>query len=215
MPLFKTITVSDTTKVLIWKIEEDREVLEHGVELTGNCRTRLSGMKSEIHQRGFLSVRHLLKAAGYCTQDLYYDGQGRPHLKDGSHISITHSFIFSGIIISDEPVGIDIEMQRSKIGRIAAKFVDYEFSFLDTEQVRELTVVWCIKESLYKLFATEGLSFKDHTRVIPFSLSSNRAKAWVKYGGRMEKYQLEFAEFEGFTAAWALKDRVENKKYLI
>ncbi|WP_224491222.1 4'-phosphopantetheinyl transferase family protein [Robertkochia flava] len=210
MPLFKTITVSNTTKVLIWKIEEGLEALERGVTLTENCRLRLAGMKSEIHQRGFLSVRHLLKAAGYTSHDLFYDLQGRPHLRDGRHISITHSFTFSGIIISDEPVGIDIEKQRSKIGRIASKFIDYEFGFLDTTQVRELTVVWCIKESLYKLFATEGLSFREHTRVIPFTLDDHRAKAWVKYKGKMEKYHLEYAEFDGFTASWALRDRTKQ-----
>jgi phosphopantetheinyl transferase len=35
-------------------------------------------------------------------------------LKDGKHISITHSYQFSAIIISDQTVGIDIELQREK-----------------------------------------------------------------------------------------------------
>lgn len=207
MPLYKTITVNEHTKVLIWKIEEGVGTLEKDVVLTSNCRERLSHMKSEIHQRGFLSVRHLLKAAGYDARQLYYNDLGRPHLTDGRHISITHSFTFSGIIVSDEPVGIDIEKQREKIGRIADKFIDYEYAFLNKTQVRDLTVVWCIKESLYKLFATEGLSFKDHTRVIPFAMEQGKAKAWVKYRSRSEKYRLEFMEFEGFTAAWALEDK--------
>ena len=206
MPLYKTITIDDRTKVLIWKIEESEDDLRKGVDLTSNCRERLSVMSSEIHRRGFLSVRQLLKAAGYRTDQLYYNASGRPHLEDGRHISITHSFIFSGIIISDQPLGIDIEKQREKIGRIADKFIDYEYGFLRKDQVRALTVVWCIKESLYKLFATEGLSFKEHTRVIPFSLNQGHAKAWVQYGSQMEKFKLKFLEFEGFTAAWALKD---------
>ena len=58
-------------------------------------------MKSDLHQRGFLSVRHLLKEVGYSDADLIYDEFGKPHLKDGKHISITHSFTFSAIIISD------------------------------------------------------------------------------------------------------------------
>ena len=207
MPLYKTITVNAHTKVLIWKIEEEAVELEKNIILTPNCRSRLAHMKSEIHRRGFLSVRQLLKAAGYCTDQLVYNKQGRPHLTDGRHISITHSFIFSGIVISDQPVGIDIEMQREKISRIADKFIGYEYSFLTKEQVRDLTVVWCIKESLYKLFATEGLSFKDHTRVIPFTLEQQRAKAWVVYRSKMEKFRLEFDEFDGFTAAWALEDK--------
>ncbi|MBL7473924.1 4'-phosphopantetheinyl transferase family protein [Robertkochia sediminum] len=203
MPLYKTITVSDTTKVLIWKIEESVAELSRDITLTPNCEQRLSDMSSELHQRGFLSVRQLLKVAGYTPAELYYNCDGRPHLTDGKEISITHSFIFSGIIISDRPVGIDIEKQREKIGRIANKFVDYEYSFLDNSHMRELTVVWCIKESLYKLFATRGLSFKQHTQVIPFHMDDAVAKAWIKYRSDVRKYHLDFLEFEGFTAAWA------------
>jgi hypothetical protein len=45
-------------------------------------------MKSELHQR-FLSVRKLLQEASYNDFDLSYDELGKPHLKDGKHISIT------------------------------------------------------------------------------------------------------------------------------
>jgi hypothetical protein len=38
--------------------------------------------------------------------------------------------IFSAIIVSNKSVGIDIELQREKIIRIADKFVDQEYSYL-------------------------------------------------------------------------------------
>ena len=72
-----------------------------------------------------------------------YDEFGKPHLKDGKCISITHSFIFSGVIVSDKEVGIDIEKQREKISIIAKKFVDYEFNYLKTEDdkyINKLTI---------------------------------------------------------------------------
>ena len=113
MPLYKTITVDPNTRVFLWKIEESYETLYNGVVLTRDCKLRLAGMRSEIHRKGFLSIRHLLQAAGYDASDLYYDAFGKPYLRDGMHISITHSFIFSAIIISRElEVGIDVEMQR-------------------------------------------------------------------------------------------------------
>jgi len=207
MSLFKSITVNPTTKVLIWKIEEPEQNLKEGIILTENCLTRLSGMKSEIHRRGFLSVRQLLRQAGYKTTDLYYDSYGKPHLKDGKQISITHSFSYAGLIISDTTkVGIDIEKQRNKIAVIAHKFVHYEFGFLTTEMIRELTVVWCIKESLYKVFATEGMSFKQHAKVIPFNLAEGETRAWVIYKGQLQKYTASFFEFNGFTCAYALEN---------
>lgn len=206
MALYKTITVDLHTKVLIWKIEEPEEALRAEAILTPRCHGRLDHMRSELHRRGFLSVRLLLQQAGYTAENLYYDDWGKPHLEDGTYISITHSFIFSGIVLSTHPVGIDIELQRPKISSIADKFIAYEYAFLDRDDVRRLTAVWCFKESLYKVVAKSGLSFKDHCRIIPFELTESLATAWVCYRETMAKYRLGYLEFEGFTCAWALKE---------
>lgn len=205
MPLYKTIQVNSQTIVKIWKITESYKELMAPLDLKSNSLERVLGMKSELHQRGFLSVRHLLRDCGYTDQDLYYDTNGKPHLKDGKHISITHSFTFSGIIISDSEVGIDIEMQRDKIAIIAKKFVDYEFNYLtdtDADYVKKLTVIWGIKESLYKLFATPGMLFREHFLVIPFMLEDQTTVAWIDYQDKKYRYQTQFLEFEGFTCAF-------------
>ena len=137
MPLYKKIEFNATTQIYIWKITESFEQLSQEVELNPVCQQRIATMKSEMHQRGFLSVRKLLNEAGYTDFDLYYDNFGKPHLQDGKHISITHSHEFSSIIVSDEVVGIDIELQREKIIRIADKFCDAELQYLNKEAISE------------------------------------------------------------------------------
>ncbi|GAA4234767.1 4'-phosphopantetheinyl transferase superfamily protein [Postechiella marina] len=207
MPLYKTITPNRETTVKIWKIKESYDALMVGVDLTSNSLKRVLSMKSELHQRGFLSVRHLLKAFGYADADLFYDQNGKPHLKDGKQISITHSFNFSAVIVSDLIVGIDIEKQRDKIGVIAHKFIDYELDYLNNtanDYINKLTVIWCIKESLYKLFCTPGLSFKQHCLAIPFEINDEETIAWIDYKSRKHRYNIEFLEFEGFTCAYAI-----------
>ena len=207
MPLYKSISVNSQTTVKIWKIEESYDDLFQPLNLRPQSLKRVLGMKSELHQRGFLSVRHLLREFGYTDQDLFYDENGKPHLKDGKHISITHSFIFSGVIVSDKEVGIDIEKQREKIGIIAHKFVDYEYNYLnptDNDYVRRLTVIWGIKESLYKLFAIPGMLFKEHFLVIPFMINDNETVAWIDYKNRKYRYNTAFLEFEGFTCAYVI-----------
>jgi 4'-phosphopantetheinyl transferase EntD len=207
MPLYKSISVNSQTTVKIWKIEESYDDLMQPLDLKPESLERVSNMKSELHQRGFLSVRHLLRAFGYSDQDLFYDGNGKPHLKDGKYISITHSFTFSGVIVSDNPVGIDIEMQRDKIAKIAKKFVDYEFDYLETgteDYIRKLTIIWGIKESLYKLFATPGMLFKEHFLVIPFNISDLETVAWIDYNSKKYRYNTAFLEFEGFTCAYVV-----------
>lgn len=207
MPLYKSISVNSQTTVKIWKIEESYDDLFQPLDLKPHSLKRVLGMKSELHQRGFLSVRHLLREFGYTDQDLYYDDNGKPHLKDGKHISITHSFTFSGVIVSDKPVGIDIEKQREKIGVIAHKFVDYEYNYLkptDEDYINRLTVIWGIKESLYKLFAVPGMLFKEHFLVIPFMMKDKNTIAWIDYKNKKYRYNTAFMEFEGFTCAYVI-----------
>jgi 4'-phosphopantetheinyl transferase len=207
MPLYKSISVNSQTTVKIWKIEESYDDLFQPLDLKPHSLKRVLGMKSELHQRGFLSVRHLLREFGYTDQDLYYDNNGKPHLKDGKHISITHSFTFSGVIVSDKPVGIDIEKQREKIGVIAHKFVDYEYNYLkptDEDYINRLTVIWGIKESLYKLFAVPGMLFKEHFLVIPFMMKDKNTIAWIDYKDKKYRYNTAFMEFEGFTCAYVI-----------
>lgn len=205
MPLYKTITVNLTTTVYIWKIEESIETLSQNVTLTNHCQNRLDSMKSQLHQRGFMSIRHLLAEAGYTDFDLYYNTAGKPHLYDGKHISITHSYIFTAIIISDQPVGIDIEKQRDKILRIAQKFTPIEEYYTLTSsdaRIRKLTIVWGAKESLYKLYEQEGLSFLKHIHVTEFSFEDEKTTAQINYNGAISTYDITFLEFEGFTCVY-------------
>ncbi len=209
MPLYKTITVSAATRVHIWEITESEKYLASGILLTPPCQQRLEGMKSELHRRGFLSIRHLLALEGYQDNDLYYDEMGKPHLSDGTYISITHSFTFTGIIVSTElPVGIDIEKQREKILKIAHKFTPIEEygSLSDPlNLIRKLTVVWGAKESLYKINSTHGLSFLNNINIDNFTMEEGETTGIITLNGEISSFKIYFLELEGFTCAYALQ----------
>jgi len=207
MPLYKTITVSSSTKVLIWKIEESFEQLMEGTKLTQNSQERVDKMKSDIHKRGYLSIRKLLALEGYTDFDLIYSEAGKPTLKDGKFISITHSFQFTSIIVSTIKVGVDIEKQRQKIHRIAHKFTpiqEYRMFANADALMRKLTIVWGAKESVYKSFGKTGVSFLKDIYVHQFSLEDKITKAEVSYKGKSETYSISYLEFEGFTCVYAL-----------
>lgn len=215
MPLYKTITVDPHTKVFIWKVEESFEDLSKGIELTAHCQNRVSGMKSEIHRRGFMSIRHLLAEAGYVDHDLFYDNLGKPHLKNGKNISITHSFNFTAIILSDKKVGVDIEKRRDKILKIANKFTPLsEYHTVANEEalIRKLTIVWGAKESIYKMYAEPGLGFLQHINVTDFDFDDAETTAKVNFKGRESFYEMKFLEFEGFTCVygWGDPKKVQN-----
>ncbi|MGG8497158.1 4'-phosphopantetheinyl transferase family protein [Tenacibaculum sp. TC6] len=207
MPLYKTVIVNNNTKVLIWKIDESYEDLCSGIILTDNSQSRVDGMKSDLHQRGFLSIRHLLKEVGYSDDDLVYDAFGKPHLQDGKHISITHSFTFTAIIISEEaPVGIDIEKRRDKIVKIAHKFTpieEYKSIANHDALVSKLTIVWGAKESLYKIYGKKKLLFLENIYIEDFSFETNETTGKILYEGETSDYDIHFLEMEGFTCVYA------------
>ena len=213
MPLYKTInfsrSVGTTTQILVWKITESLADLCNEVSLNPTNILRFNGMKSELHQRAFLSVRKLLQEKGYTDFDLQYDEFGKPHLKDGTHISISHSHEFSTIIISDQKVGIDIELQREKIIKIADKFVDYEFEFLNKqnqeEYIRKLTVIWGIKESIFKIRNEIGISFKDHIQAKTFEIKDQSGVATLTFQNETRDFSFHFEEIENFILVYVFE----------
>lgn len=209
MPIFDIQKPTETTTIYVWKITEDLDFLLRDLKLREESAKRLEGMKSVSHKKGFLSIRHLLDCAGYQDDDLFYDADGKPYLKDGKQISITHSFDFSAIIISTENVGIDMEQQRDKILRIAKKFTnEKEWIALPVDvedRIRMLTVIWGAKEAMYKMCNSRSLSFKDHMKITPFSLDFNQGFSEVQSEAFKRSFVFYFREMDGFTLVYALE----------
>jgi phosphopantetheinyl transferase len=204
MPIYKTFRPKKNTTVIVWEIIEDLNFLK-SIYLNENSLNRVLNMKSQIHQKGFLSVRHLLKELNYTDDDLFYTSDGKPHLKDGKRISITHSFDFSAIIVSDNEVGIDIEKNREKIINIAPKFIGDENLFLKKDNlVEQLTVIWGAKESLYKIHPNGGLLFKKHLPIEAFNIEEKQTKGWIKKDEFYEVYRIYFELIKGYTLVYAL-----------
>ena len=206
MPLYKLITPNAQTTLYIWKIEESLAELKQGMYLNDRSKARISKMQSELHQRGFVSVRHLLKEAGYSDADLYYNSYGKPLLKDGKHISITHSYHFSAIAISNNDIGIDIEMLRDKIKVIQHKFVNTDYDSLsDEDLVKQLTIIWGAKEAMYKTYPYGGLSFREHIAINPFLFKDTSSSGRVIFKDWHKRFTIHFFFIEDtFACVYAL-----------
>jgi len=205
MAIYKTITIGENSKLLLWKIEENLDQLYTGLELTQDSINRLDNMKSLVHKKGYLAVRHLLKEFGYTDSDLVYKNSGRPLLRDGKHITISHSHNFAAVLVGDKTFGVDIEKQREKIIKIANKFTpisEYRTLANDDAIIRKLTLVWAAKESVYKSFSIKGVSFLNHIDVDDFDLDSPQTRARLEYKGQKLTYEVFFMEFENFAGAY-------------
>lgn len=207
MPLYKTIKHNENTTVFVWKIEESLQELMDSVEMNERSQKRVGGMRSESHIKGFLAVRKLLEVAGLSDFELFYTDDGKPHLKNGKRITISHSFDFSVIAISDSEIGIDIEKNRDKIQRIASKFIGKESEYLVEENlVEQLTVIWGAKESLFKIHPDGGLLFIEHLPIEEFNLYHKQTKGHILKEPLQESYQIYFDIFDGYTMVYATNE---------
>jgi len=206
MPLFQKIPVDSNSFLLVWKITESFNDLFQAVSLKDTSLARLEGMKSESHQKGFLAVRMLLQEAGYTDFDLYYDEFGKPNMKDGRNISISHSYDFSVIMLSDKNVGIDLELRRDLIKKIARKFAEEPFVFEceadSSDYVSKLTVIWGVKEAVFKVRNEIGISFKDHIFVQPFEMNQFKTTALLDFMYTKQDFEVHFTEIENYTLVW-------------
>jgi phosphopantetheinyl transferase len=233
MPLFKITDLNNFTRVYMWKITETFDELFRSVALKDISLARLENMKSESHQKGFLSVRRLLVEAGYTDFDLYYDEDGKPHLREAGsekretgsgkqgvgsdfhlpssifhlpssspkHISISHSHDFSVITISDTLIGIDLEILKEKTLKLAPRYMDVSHleNLSEEDQLIKATVVWGIKESVFKIKNEIGISFKDHIFESDFNLADKKCTVALRFNQRVEYFDVLFDFIENYV----------------
>ena len=209
MPLLKIIALNDYTQLLLWKITETFDELFNSVALKDVTLARVENMKSESHQKGFLSVRRLLMEAGYTDFDLYYDEYGKPHLNDGKHISISHSHDFSVIVLSDVNIGADLEILKDKTLKLATRFMDVSHleNLNPEDELIKATVVWGIKEAVFKLRNEIGISFKDHIFEDDFYLADKKCNVELRIDNRVEHFDVIFDFIEDYVFVCAFEKK--------
>ena len=179
MPVIVQKSISNNISLSIWSIEESLDFFLSNLRLTKNCEQRLDKLKSDEMKKQFLAVRKLIQLNGISLDSLSYSSEGIPFLNNEKKISISHTKGFSAIAISPKPVGIDIQDFRDKILSISKKFINSnERDLIDPSSIKELTLVWCIKEATYKVHRKPGLDFKDEIKIQ--SISNNLSHSTVE-----------------------------------
>ena len=132
-------------------------------------------MHHEKRRMEWLSSRwllmNILKEYNLPIDRLEKDEFGKPYISDSKiHLSISHSFPYVAAIVDPhEATGIDIESPKEKIIRISKKFMHPEELQHTRKDVPKLTLYWCAKETLYKIFGRKQISFNTHLLIDPFA----------------------------------------------
>ena len=190
--------------LLLWKLSEKEIQLNNLVNLSLSSKSRLDLIKSSSQRKQFLGIQNLLSLHNINNEELFYDDNGKPHLLNNKFISISHSFDYCGVIVSDVKVGIDIEKFRSKILNISKKFVsESDLALIKVSSVENITKVWSIKEAVYKAFGHNKIDFKKNIIIKSVNKEFNKATVLIFNNEISENYSIEIYNFSQYICCIA------------
>ena len=174
MPVINKIE-SEKITVLVWEITETLgEIIALGKGI--NTDNYTSEKRKKEHFASRLLVNEICP-----TKTIIYNEFGAPELNNGKHISISHSKELVAVILSDKKTGLDIEQISEKSLRIASKFVSAR-NLINLNK-EKATLIWCIKEAIYKWHQKGGVDFiKDI--IIPEFFAKKNGKVTAYFMGK-------------------------------
>lgn len=176
--------------MVIWHLSESTEELIALMPDPESARNALQGIVLEKRQREWLASRLLLAkcTGGAMLRNL---PNGKPFIEDGKHISISHCDDFAGMILGDDPVGLDIQNLHPTILRIFRKFsneLEIDDAHNSGDEHTYFTIIWSVKEAIFKFFG-ERVTFSEDIAVKTFNITDDLILA--EYRGEHGNFSFE------------------------
>lgn len=202
MPIFKEI-ISEQTQILIWKYSEEEKF---SADLISDEK-EFENLKQKSPKRLIEKqmVRHMLRKILPNHKIRYYEN-GQPYLEPfDKFVSVSHSFPYAVLAISEKKIGADIEQVKDRIDKIKLKFLHpKEIDWLDRVEsgIEHLTAIWCIKEALFKIHSSKQWSFKEFYVVDEFLLDKfSKIKCKVFDKDREDEFLAHLEKIENYYLA--------------
>jgi 4'-phosphopantetheinyl transferase len=171
MPLQEYNITEPHGRLGLWHITEDEAYFLRKLPLTDMEKAEIEGSTGRKKLEKLAGKLLFRKLTGWALT-IEKDNNGKPFFKDSDlHLSLSHSGDYVAGIISERPVGIDIQYLTLKLERVAPRVMnENKLKNLDpNNRLEHLHVYWGAKEALYKAYGQKGLDFKKHIIIEPFS----------------------------------------------
>lgn len=171
MPLSIEKQIARNSCMALWSITEStKELLK---QLNCEIDPALLAVNEQLQKQRICARILINKLCGIPFCDIRYDEFNKPHLINSNYkISISHAHSQVAVIINKaNETGIDIELIKPQVERIATRFMSEE-ELLETnsaQKIERLTIYWCAKETLYKYYGKKELVFKQNIFIEPFN----------------------------------------------
>ncbi len=201
MPLISRISPCPESLLLTWKIEEDESFFQQKL---GALAEGCLHFKDPLKRLQWLAVRVALQTEGIHTP-LRYLESGKP-LLEGRFVSLSHSTDHVCIYLSSRSeVGVDIEKEQPRIRKIATRFMhESEKETFGTGDLFTLTLIWSVKEALFKKHGGETTFFASRQRLLEWDKTAQIVVAEVENAGQVTKERLRYFVVNNFIVTYTL-----------
>jgi len=150
--------ITEEYSIAVWHTTEDLEQLRQTITLDNYTKNTLKTCK--VHRcRELIGTRHLLNVLLGESVTITKGDNGRPMIVEypDLNISLSHSGDYSAVMLSrvHSRIGIDIQIHRESISKIAPKFMSMEE--VQSTSVSQQHFYWGIKESVFKAWSKGGV----------------------------------------------------------
>lgn len=218
MPLFFQQHINGSARLAVWRIEEEESFFKNVVDVE-------TSITHPHKRRQHLAGRYLLRTLepAFPVEAIRIADTRKPYLEDGSfQFSISHCGDFAAAVVSrDLRVGVDVEEATPRIRRIIPKFLHPgERAWLESNIAGGYapdassddwkpfvlpTLLWSVKESVFKWHGDGGVDFSEQIRIRPFDFGSEGTMEvdFLKDGAK--SLVLHYRIFENLCLSWVVE----------
>ncbi len=175
MPVYLKKEEANGGILAVWEISESVDELLKQLNLSEAELNRLNAFRLDKRKLEFLATRCLIKALIQTDPVINYLDTGRPILENSTYnLSISHTKGFAAVVLSKGAYsGIDIEHPSERVVKVYDRFVSSEEkAFIpESKQLEYFTLLWSLKEAMYKIFDEKSVIFNRDLKCYPFKLS--------------------------------------------
>lgn len=216
MPIFQEWTPQEHSLAAIWHIEEDEAFfLKNDAIRSATADRNIKHSKRRLeHIAGRYLLQHLKD--DFPLHQVANDLHDKPRLPGNAYyFSLSHSFPYVAAVISTkEECGIDIQIWKEGIHKIAHMFLSMEEQAICDNENGQFTLAWSCKEAAYKWYGRRGIDFianlpikKISTKNTKFSMQDSAQHFEIEMCCDDQELSLEAALYKDFAFALLVKDR--------
>lgn len=172
--------------------------------LTAEERETMARFSSARRRNEWSSWRRLVRCCHDPQAVIAYDTNGAPRLVGSArHISVSHTTSWVAVLSAPRRCAVDIETASRNFDRAKSHYLsDEEAALPESNHPLFLPLIWCAKETLYKLAGECGLSLRDDLRITATDLAHNCMEGRIST--ETHPVTLHTFTYEGLVGVWAV-----------